>query len=101
MTFRAAFIFIAPGVDSKKNNHEFVSEGISLSAVGVSSYDEAIKVATGLVEQGVGAIELCAGFGNEGVALVKKAVGNNVPVGVVRFDNHFAFNNKSGDTFFL
>lgn len=100
MTFKAAFIFIAPGVDSKKNNHEFVSEGISLHAVGVSSYEEAVSIAKGFVDNGVGAIELCAGFGNQGVAMVKKAVGNKAHVGVVRFDNHFAFGNKSGDEFF-
>lgn len=101
MTFKAAFIFIAPGVDSKKNNHEFTSEGISLSAVGVSSYEEAVSVAKGLVDNGVGAIELCAGFGNQGVAMITKAVDGKANVGVVRFDNHFGFNHKSGDEIFL
>lgn len=101
MTFKAAFIFIAPGVDSKKNNHEFVSEGISLTCVGVSTYEEAVSISKELIAGGVGAIELCAGFGNQGVAMVKQAVGNNINVGVVRFDNHFAFGNKSGDDFFI
>lgn len=100
MTFKAAFIFIAPGVDSKENKHEFLSSGLSLKVVGVASYNEAVKVAIDLVEQGVGAIELCAGFGNEGVALVQKAVKGKANVGVVRFDNHFGFNHKSGDEFF-
>lgn len=100
MTFKAAFIFIAPGVDSLKNNHEFISSGISLKAIGVSTYEEAEKISAELVEQGVSAIELCAGFGNEGVSRVTKAVKGKAIVGVVRFDNHPAFESKSGDEFF-
>lgn len=100
MTFKAAFIFIAPGIDSSKNNHEFTSSGISLRAIGVSSYEEAEKISIELVNEGVGAIELCAGFGNEGVARITKAVNGKAQVGVVRFDNHFAFDNKSGDSIF-
>lgn len=100
MAFKAAFIFIAPDVDSKENTHEFVSEVIHLTVVGVSTYKEAIEVAKDLVTQGVGAIELCAGFGNEGVAEIKKAVGDKALVGVVRFDSHPGFNYKSGDDIF-
>jgi len=100
MTFKAAFMFIAPEVKAKENTHEFLSPGISLTVVGVSTYDEAIKVATELVDNGVGAIELCAGFGNEGVAKIKKAVGDKAKIGVVRFDSHPGFGYKSGDELF-
>lgn len=100
MTFKAAFIFIAPNVVTKDNQHEFLSPGISLKVVGVSTYDEAVKIAKELVELGVGAIELCAGFGNEGVAKVVEAVQGKATVGVVRFDSHPGFGFKSGDAFF-
>lgn len=100
MAFKAAFIFIAPGVVSKDNTHEFLSQGISLTVVGVSNYEEAVKVSTELVANGVGAIELCAGFGHEGVAKIVKAVGPEIKVGVVRFDSHFGFGYKSGDEIF-
>jgi len=103
MTFKAAFIFIAPEVDLKTTQHEFLTPGISLMAAGVSTYDEAVKLAVELVKNGVGAIELCAGFGHEGVAKVTKAVhaiNSDVKVGVVRFDSHPGFDYKSGDELF-
>ena len=100
MTFKAAFIFVAPGVDSATNNHEFVSPGLTLTVIGVSTYAEAEQVAIDLVEKGVGAIELCAGFGNEGVSRITKAVDGRAIVGVVRFDKHPGFAGKSGDELF-
>lgn len=100
MAFKAAFIFVAPEVNSKENTHAFVSEAIDLTVVGVSNYKEAVEVAKDLVEQGVGAIELCAGFGHEGVVEIKKAVDGKALVGVVRFDSHPGFNYKSGDEIF-
>lgn len=60
----------------------------------------AVRVAEELVAQGVGAIELCAGFGVEGAAMVKRAVEGKAAVGVVRFDNHPGFEFKSGDELF-
>jgi hypothetical protein len=100
MSFKAAFIFIAPEVFQEQNTHKFVSEAINLTVVGVSTYKEAVQVAKKLVEDGVGAIELCAGFGHEGVVEIKKAVNGKALVGVVRFDAHPGFNYKSGDEIF-
>jgi len=52
-----------------------------------------------LVEkEGIGAIELCGGFGNAGTARIAAAV--KVPVGAVRFDIHPGLGNASGDTLF-
>lgn len=101
MTFKAVFLFVAPGVDSLSNNHEFVSEGFKLKIQGTSSYDEAEKFAKEFAEGGYTAIELCAGFGNEGVARIAKAVKGKAQVGVVRFDHHPALGFKSGDNFFI
>ena len=53
-----------------------------------------------LVEKGCTAIELCAGFGNEGIARIKRAVGPGIAVGAVKFDFHPAFGFKSGDEMF-
>ena len=100
MSFKAAFIFIAPEVDPKETVHEFVLPAISLTAVGVSNYAAAEKIAAELVDNGVTAIELCAGFGNDGVARITKAVKGKATVGVVRFDNHPGFGFKSGDELF-
>ena len=46
------------------------------------------------------AMELCAGFGNEGIARIKRAVGPGIAVGAVKFDFHPAFEFKSGDDMF-
>lgn len=97
---KAAFIFVAPETDLNVHRAEIETPIIVLSVVGVKNYEEAETVAKELVEQGVTAIELCAGFGNEGTARVAKAVGDKAVVGAVRFDLHPAFNNVSGDKMF-
>lgn len=53
-----------------------------------------------MVAKGCSAIELCAGFGNEGIARIKRAVGPGIAVGAVKFDFHPAFEFKSGDDMF-
>ena len=100
MKVNAAFIFVAPDVDSKEHRTVIETPGISLHVIGVSNYAEAETVAQEMVEKGVGAIELCAGFGNEGVARITKAVKGKAHVGAVKFDFHPGFDFKSGDEIF-
>ena len=100
MSVKAAFLFIAPEADYNTHRSMIDTPIVKLSVVGVKNYDEAQTVAVQLVEEGITAIELCAGFGNEGTALVAKAVGDKAVVGVVRFDLHPGFNHKSGDAVF-
>lgn len=100
MLVKVAFIFIAPEVDFNCHRATINSPIVNLSIVGVKNYEEAQKVALQLVEEGITAIELCAGFGTEGTALVTKAVDDKAIVGVVRFDLHPAFNHQSGDKIF-
>lgn len=100
MSVKAAFIFVAPENDYKIHWTVIDAPVVKLSIVGVKNYDEAQKVALQLVDDGITAIELCAGFGTEGTALVAKAVGDKALVGVVRFDLHPAFNHQSGDKLF-
>jgi hypothetical protein len=100
MSVKAAFIYVAPENDYLKHRAVIDSPVVQLTVVGVKDYAEAAIVAVQLVEEGVTAIELCAGFGTEGTALIAKAVGDRAVVGVVRFDLHPAFNNQSGDKLF-
>jgi hypothetical protein len=100
MTTKVAFIFIAPENDPDQHCAVIDSPVIELSVVGVKNYDEAEKVALDLVEAGITAIELCAGFGSEGTARIAMAVKGKAVVGVVRFDLHPAFDNQSGDALF-
>jgi hypothetical protein len=93
---QVAFIFWAPGADPAKHRATFSLESLDLIVVGVRDYDQAVEVSRELVAAGASAIELCAGFGNLGVAKVAGAV-KGVPVGVVKFDAHPSLGCKSGD----
>lgn len=100
MSLKAAFIFVAPESDACKHRAFIETPVVELTVVGVDSYQTAVKVAEELTENGVGAIELCAGFGIEGTAAVKNAVKGKAVVGAVRFDNHPGLDFKSGDELF-
>ncbi|MFC0906727.1 DUF6506 family protein [Clostridium sp. MT-14] len=97
---KAAFIFLAPGANPKIHKSIIKTVKMELISVGVSSYDEACKVAVDLVKDDICAIELCGGFGVNGTARVKEAVKSKIPVGAVRFDIHPRLGNKSGDEIF-
>ena len=97
---KAAFIFVAPDADSSQHRSLIATPAVELTVVGVSNVRSAVTVVEELVEQGIGAIELCGGFGHEGVAAVKKAANNKAVVGVVRFDIHPGLAGKSGDDIF-
>lgn len=101
MKFVCAFIYVADKCDPKKQNAFIPGEIIDMYVVGVSDYNQAKIIAKHLVEtKKVSAIELCAGFGNEGVNIIKQVVGDKAHVGAVRFDYHPAFDFKSGDKMF-
>ncbi|MHC1761103.1 MAG: DUF6506 family protein [Negativicutes bacterium] len=100
MALKAAFLFVAPEADPVKHRAVLITPVVELTTVGVKNYAEAVRVASELVQSGVGAIELCGGFGIDGVALVKNAVAGQAVVGVVRFDNHPGLGFKSGDDIF-
>jgi hypothetical protein len=96
---KAAFIFVAPEADPMTNRAWVKTPKVHVLAIGVRNYDQAEAVARELVEkEGIGAIELCGGFGNAGTARIAAAV--KVPVGAVRFDIHPGLGNASGDTIF-
>ncbi|MGE4556764.1 MAG: DUF6506 family protein [Desulfovibrionaceae bacterium] len=98
-TLKAAFIFVAPNADPDEHRNWVKTEQVELLAVAVSDYNQAEALAKELVEkEGIGAIELCGGFGVQGAARIAAAV--NVPVGVVRFDVHPGLGNVSGDKLF-
>lgn len=97
---KAAFIFVAPEADAAKHRAHIDTPIVKLTVVGVKSYAEAVAAALALVDEGVTAIELCAGFGNEGTAMVSNAVKGKARVGAVRFDCHPGLDFKSGDVIF-
>jgi hypothetical protein len=95
---KVAFIFLAPDSDPSKHRSIISTpEALDLTVVGVKDYDQAAQIAWELADQGVKAIELCGGFGNQGLARVARAAGNKAVVGAVRFDIHPLLGFKSGD----
>ncbi len=100
MTLQAGFIFLAPAADFEKNRQTVDTPEVSLTVIGAKNYADAVKAVIELERNGVHAIELCGGFGIEGVAKIKRAVSPSVSVGVVRFDQHPGLGNKSGDELF-
>lgn len=100
MALKAAFIFVAPECNPQQHRAVITTPVVELTTVGVKTYAEACAVAETLVADGVSAIELCAGFGNEGVAAITRAVKGQAVVGVVRFDLHPGFDHRSGDALF-
>ena len=98
--FECAFIYVADGLDSKVNRAVIPSDVINMNVIGCANYAEAEEVAKEMVAKGCTALELCAGFGNEGIARIKKAAGPGIAVGAVKFDFHPAFGFKSGDDMF-
>jgi hypothetical protein len=100
MALKAAFIFLAPEADPAAHRAQVLTPAVELTVVGVQNYAQAEQVACSLVEEGIGAIELCGGFGHEGAARVTRAVQGQAVVGVVRFDGHPGLEGKSGDALF-
>ena len=99
MALQAAFLFLAG--DAGPDSRAVIPTGsVNLNVVGCRSYDEAEAAARELAAKGVTAIELCAGFGNEGIARIQRAVGPQVAVGAVKFDFHPGLGFKSGDQIF-
>ena len=99
MALNAAFIFLVGDADETTRT-VLSTPSIHLHVVGCKNYAEAETAAKELAAQGVTALELCAGFGNEGIARVQRAVGPKVAVGAVKFDFHPGLNFQSGDALF-
>ena len=83
---RIGFILISPNADPCRDRACIENSDATFLFFTVSSYTMAEQYAKALVAVGCESIELCPGFGNEGVGRIQKAVGPYVPVGVVRFD---------------
>ncbi|WP_159566644.1 DUF6506 family protein [Budvicia diplopodorum] len=95
---KAAFIFTSPKADPTIHNGWVKTEGVHLKTVAVASYQQGCDILDDLYEEGIRTVELCAGFGHQGVALMVKAAKGRMQVGVVRFDTHPLMGFCSGDS---
>ena len=78
MKFQCAFIYVAPNCNPDEQRAVIPGQDIDMNVIGCSTYDQAEIAAKEMVEKGCTAIELCAGFGNEGIARIKRAVGDGI-----------------------
>lgn len=83
---RVGMLLITENADPTRDHTYIDNDDLTLLIITVNSYTMAEQYARALVAAGCQSIELCPGFGNEGVGRIQKAVGPYVPVGVVRFD---------------
>lgn len=76
------FAFIIMGNFDSQKDRAAIHNGTA-QIIGVSNLDEACITAKELYEKGVGCIELCGAFGENGAKEVIKATGNKIPVGYI------------------
>lgn len=99
MTAQIAFLTLAEGACPTEHRMILRTPAYDLVCIAVPDYKAAVHVAQELVSTGITLIELCAGFGHQGVAVVAAAV-PEACVGAVRFDTHPGLGGKSGDSRF-
>lgn len=88
MKFECAFIYVAPGCNPAKERAVVEGDSINMNVIGCATYAEAEEIAKEMVAKGCTAIELCAGFGNEGIARIKRAVGPGIACWRCEVDFH-------------
>ena len=76
------FAFLIMGNYDSSMDQAAIASG-QARMIGVASLEEACSTAARLAKEGVGCIELCGAFGEEGAKAVIQATGNAIPVGYV------------------
>ncbi len=97
---KAAFIFVAPNALPQAHHGWVKTEQVHVKTIAVSNYQQACELLDALYDEGIRAIELCAGFGHQGVAQMVECAAGRMHVGVVRFDLHPGLGHVSGDSLF-
>ena len=76
------FAFLIMG-DFDPSKDRAAIHGGAAQIIGVPSVEAACREAAALLEVGVGCIELCGAFGEDGARAVMEATGMRVPVGYI------------------
>jgi hypothetical protein len=81
------FGFLVTGSELDPARHRMVmrSPAFEMIAIGVSSPEQGVAAARGLVDEGVQLLELCGGFGPLWTARILEAIGHRIPVGAVAY----------------
>lgn len=87
--FKAANVIMAANPDPMKHRASVKGDQFEYTMVVIPlfDFDRAARVCRDLVEkEGIQSISLCPGFSHEGVAKVRRALGESFPVNVSRGD---------------
>jgi hypothetical protein len=87
--FKAANIIMALNADPSQHRATIKGEQFEYTTVVIPlfNFERAAQVGKELVEkEGVQSINLCPGFSHEGIAKVRSALGEGVPINVARGD---------------
>ena len=66
MRLKVLYMFVNPTVDSAKHRAVIDTPTSQIFVIGVASVEEGGKTAKQFVQEGIGLIELCGGFGYAG-----------------------------------
>jgi len=89
MTFKSAYVLMAPDADPKKHRASIKLPKFELTVVvaDLGNLDQAVDVCRELVQnEGVQGLTLCPGFTHQAVAKVVNAVGEGISISVARGD---------------
>jgi len=89
MTFKAAFVVMAPEADPERHRATIKTPKLELITVvaDLGNFDQVVDVCRKLVQnEGVQSLTLCPGFSHHAVVEVANAVGEGVPINVARGD---------------
>lgn len=77
------FLYMGRGLDPARHCAAIPGSRAETRMVGVSTLEEACRIAAQVADEGAYLIELCGAFGEEGARAVIAATQNRVPVGYV------------------
>jgi hypothetical protein len=82
---RYGFIVKSAGLEMFKHHSRLATESFDMSIAGVADVAQAQLVAQEMITKGIQLIELCGGFSPDDAQLIREAINDHIPVGVVQY----------------
>ncbi|WP_417228265.1 DUF6506 family protein [Amphritea sp.] len=82
---RYGFIVKSADLEMFKHHSRLHSDNFDMSIAGVADVAQAQMVAQEMITKGIQLIEMCGGFSTDDAQLVRDAINDHIPVGVVQY----------------
>ncbi|NRA56330.1 MAG: hypothetical protein HRU23_19485 [Gammaproteobacteria bacterium] len=82
---RYGFIVKSADLEMFKHHSRLATANFDMSIAGVSDVEQAQLVAQEMLTKGIQLIELCGGFSTSDAELIRVAINDRIPVGVVQY----------------